>query len=97
MGCHSLLQEIFLTQRLNLSLQHFRQILYHLSYQGSLLKALKDGILYSLPTVAFSRPNILITVQIDVVSSYFINLAVSSGMGPHNSRSRHMLDPLTST
>jgi len=34
-GCHSLPQGIFLTQRLNLGLLHHRQILYHLSYQGS--------------------------------------------------------------
>ena len=30
-GCHSLLQGVFLTQRLNLGLPHCRQILYHLS------------------------------------------------------------------
>ena len=35
MGCHFLLQEIFLTQGLNLGLLHCRQILYHLSHQGS--------------------------------------------------------------
>ena len=33
-GCHSLLQGILFTQRLNLSLLHCRQVLYHLSYQG---------------------------------------------------------------
>ena len=33
-GCHSLLQEIFLTQGLNLGLLHDRQILYHLSHQN---------------------------------------------------------------
>ena len=33
--CHSLLQGIFLTQGSNLGLLHSRQILYHLSYQGS--------------------------------------------------------------
>ena len=41
-GCHSLLQGIFLTQGLNLGLPHCRQILYHLSHQrgpiGSLLQ-----------------------------------------------------------
>ena len=31
-GCHSLLQGIFLTQGLNLGLLHCRRILYHLSY-----------------------------------------------------------------
>ena len=34
-GCHSLLQGIFLTQGSNPGLLHCRQILYHLRYQGS--------------------------------------------------------------
>ena len=34
-GCHFLLQGIFPTQGLNLGLLHCRQILYHLSHQGS--------------------------------------------------------------
>ena len=34
-GCHFVLQRIFLTQRLNLGLLHCRQILYCLSHQGS--------------------------------------------------------------
>ena len=34
MGCHFLLQGIFLTQGLNLGLLHCRQTLYHLNYQG---------------------------------------------------------------
>ena len=34
-GSHSLLQRIFLTQGLNSGLTHCRQILYHLSHQGS--------------------------------------------------------------
>ena len=35
MGCHLLLQGVFLTQGLNLGLLHRRQILYCLSHQGS--------------------------------------------------------------
>ena len=35
LGCHFLLRGIFPTQRLNLGLLHCRQILYHLSHQGS--------------------------------------------------------------
>ena len=35
MGCHFLLQGIFLTQGSNPDLPHCRQTLYHLSYQGS--------------------------------------------------------------
>ena len=34
-GCHVLLQGIFLTQGLNLGLPHCKWILYHLSHQGS--------------------------------------------------------------
>ena len=34
-GCHFLPQGIFLTQGSNPGLLHFRQTLYHLSYQGS--------------------------------------------------------------
>ena len=34
-GCHALLQGIFPTQGSNLGRQHCRQILYHLSHQGS--------------------------------------------------------------
>ena len=33
-GCHFLLQGIFLTQEWNLGLLHCRQMLYHLSHQG---------------------------------------------------------------
>ena len=35
-GCHSLLQEIFLSQGLKPGLPHCRQMLYHLSHHGSL-------------------------------------------------------------
>ena len=35
-GCHSLLQEIFLTQGSNLDVLYCQQILYRLSHQGSL-------------------------------------------------------------
>ena len=38
-GCHFLLQGIFLTQGWNPGLLHCRQVLYHLSHQGSLLKS----------------------------------------------------------
>ena len=47
-GCHSILQGIFPTQGLNLGLLHCRQILYHLSHQGSqnnLLSSSKNLVL----------------------------------------------------
>ena len=46
MGCHFLLQRIFLTQGLNSGLLHCRQILYHLNHQeSSLAFALKKSVL----------------------------------------------------
>jgi len=38
MGSHSLFQGIFPTQGPNPGLPHYRQRLYHLSYQGSAMK-----------------------------------------------------------
>ena len=35
MGGHAFLQGIFPTQELNLGFPHYREILYHLSHQGS--------------------------------------------------------------
>ena len=49
MGCHLLLQEIFLTQGLNPGLLHCMQILYHLSHQGSPLE--KEWRKGSTPTL----------------------------------------------
>ena len=43
-GGLSLLQRIFLTQELNQGLLHCRQILYQLSYQGSLLLVYRSAI-----------------------------------------------------
>ena len=42
-GSHALLQGIFPTQALNLSLLHCRQILYHLSQQGSPRLSIKSA------------------------------------------------------
>ena len=47
-GCHFPLKWIFLTQGLNLSLPHYRQILYHLIYQERAKNtSTKLGIEYS--------------------------------------------------
>ena len=43
-GCHAILQGIFLTQGLNWGLLYCRQILYQLSYQGSQRHV--GGVLY---------------------------------------------------
>ena len=44
LGSHSLLQRIFPTLGLNLGLLHCRQILYHLSHQGSP----NNAVIYSI-------------------------------------------------
>ena len=42
-GCHSLLQGIFLTQVSNPGLLHFRWILYHLSYRETSVIIIKKN------------------------------------------------------
>ena len=44
MGCHFLLQGIFLTQESNPGLLHYRQILYQLSYEGGYLILLRGDL-----------------------------------------------------
>ena len=44
-GSHSLLRGIFPTQESNRGLLHYRQILYQLSYQGSLLRFPKNHVI----------------------------------------------------
>ena len=62
-GCHSLLQGIFPTQGLNPDLPHCRQILHHLSHQGSsgILLASPDLIAFKSPAIwhSFSFPKCL--------------------------------------
>ena len=48
-GCHFLLQGIFLTQGSNPHLLHCSQTLYRLSYGGSILLPLENGQLAGLP------------------------------------------------
>ena len=52
MCCHFLLRGIFLTQGSNLGLLHCRQILYHLSHQGSPASNLSDNFLSLIGTFA---------------------------------------------
>ena len=56
MGCHSLLQGIFLTQGSNQGLLHCRQILYHLSYQRNNSDELPNSNMF-FPCFRASRLN----------------------------------------
>ena len=70
-GCHLLLQGIFLTQELNPSLLHCRQILYYLCHQGSPRKfpstsTLEFFFLVSsqfYPCISHLTPNIILILQ----------------------------------
>ena len=53
MGCHFLLQGLFPTQESNLDLLHYRQILYYLSLQGSPMRWLGRGYLFTYLFVYF--------------------------------------------
>ena len=51
MDCHTLHQGNFVAQRLNMDLLHDRQILYHLSYQGS-HSVRFSSVIQSCPTLS---------------------------------------------
>ena len=51
-GCHFLLQGIFLTQGSNLGLLHCRQTLYHLNHQFSSVQSLSHVWLFATPRTA---------------------------------------------
>ena len=66
--CHALLQGIFPTQKLNPGLQHCRQILYHLSYQGSHLQICSLSLSLSLSSSIWGLNNVNINM-LDVALS----------------------------
>ena len=55
--CHFLLQEIFLTQGLNLGFLHYRQMIYHLSHWGSHLGS-KSGFITCFLVILVSLLNL---------------------------------------
>ena len=86
MDCHSLLQGIFLAQRLNMDLLHDKQILYHLSYQGS------HSVQFS--SVAQSCPTLSVTMDCSM-SGFPVRVTMDcsmSGFPVH-----HQLPELTQT
>ena len=75
MDCHSLLQQIFLTQGLNPGLLPCRQILYLLSHQGSTKKFLARGLLSCLLYLGW------FLYEIRRVYLYFFSLELSGILG----------------
>ena len=69
-GCPALLQGIFLTQGLNPGLLHCRQILYHLSHQGSPIYSIKVILKYWLCFLCWAlHPWLLLTFYLVVSTS----------------------------
>ena len=52
MGCHSFFHRIFLIQGSNPGLLHCRQVIYHISYQGSSNLKLSEGFLVHLKKIS---------------------------------------------
>ena len=61
MGCHSLLQGIFLTQGSNQGLLYYRQILNCLSYQFNSVQSLSHVRLFATPWTAARQVSLSIT------------------------------------
>ena len=57
-GCHLLFQRIFPTQGSNLGLPHSRQMLYHLSHQGSWVPRAKKLTIWSLAQLRLPKRDI---------------------------------------
>ena len=66
-GCHFLLQEIFLTQGLNSGLPHCKQILYRLSHQGSHIKK-KKNILFHINSNQVNRGRIKKNIRCSIIN-----------------------------
>ena len=71
-GCHSLFQGIFLTQGLNPGLLHCRQLLYHLSHQGSSYVWLLHWISIKFTTVFLFGLWKVILLNTDFLPSVFL-------------------------
>ena len=89
-GCHALLQGIFSTQGSNQGLLHCRQILYHLSHQGSPYSVLCQGQKLHTPTYT----ELKLLLHLCNMTNYFHRYCHNSSS--HNSNSdRQLLQSLT--
>ena len=66
-GCHFLLQGIFLTQGLNPGLLHCRQTLYHLSHQGN-SEGVANALYQHLGGSSYLKVNLTVTHLMEVVN-----------------------------
>ena len=92
MDCHTLLQEIFPTQRWNQGLLHCRQILYHLSHQGSLYVYIYSHFFRFPSHLGHQRAlrqapcaiqlALIIYFIHRIISTYIVNLPISAPLPP---------------
>ena len=73
-GCRSLLQGIFLTQGLNLGLQHCRQILYHLNHQISQFY-IQQGVCFN-PKLLIYPPHTPPSLLSPLVTMFVLSVSV---------------------
>ena len=78
MGCHFLLQGIFLTQAWNPGLPHCRQTLYHLSHQFSSVQSLSCVQLFATPWTAACQASLSITNSQSLLKLMSIELVMQS-------------------
>ena len=85
MGCHFLLQGIFLTQKPNPGLLQCRQILYRLSYEGSIAKVVISSVqllsrvrLFATPWTAACQASLSITNSWSLPKPMSIKTVMSS-------------------
>ena len=82
-GCHFLLQGIFMTLGLNSGLLHFRQILYHLSHPGSSMTNL-DSVLKSRDITLPTKFHIINAMVFAVVRYGCESWTIKEGRVPKN-------------
>ena len=84
-GCHAFLQGIFPIQGLNPGLPHCRQILYHLSHQGS--PRIMEWVAYPFSRVSFwPRDQTRVScIAGGVFTSWIIRETPCSTLHPHDS------------
>ena len=91
MDCHFLLQGIFPTQGLNLGLPHCRQMLYHLSHQGSPVYQLCKNVFQSRMAIAFYGV-LLLAFRWDLLTSLtHVGFLISLQPTDHFLTSPHLL------
>ena len=85
-GSHSLLQGIFPTQGSNLGLLHCRQILYHLSHQGSYIYLIRSGFYLLNPYAYLASPPGAVFLKGKEPNSFSVPACFCQALAQHRGR-----------